>query len=500
MTNKNSSKNKKKDKDIVFNSFEDVKKYSKQLEDKFTQTMSTYEKLSTTSDYSERVDYIIAAIYLSLKKVFPEGISFRIDYRTKSYRSMQKSTSSEIIESDTDKLKKDIFGAKIIITDIDGKIDLDPTNPKFQKLIELQNTKMDNITFISETRKWISGTSDEMLNEENYYTKTQDILNRLKASTYDECTEENEISYDTKLNLIKDAYTNKRKNGSLSLSLSKDQSTEAELLLNDLEKRLDDKLERELVNVFLPEALSSNLLSNMLETSYKYDKEKVKTTGYVADFYNLNASNDFSIELQTQSYFRYLDGKKGVSFHNGLNGKGIKTFSFFELVDKNDAYPIEYYLNILSQMPINTYENGMLENNKSNLIKKVEDAYSHVKIKNKIKFSDQKGAKSYDMNTYLLRLAEYVSANMSICRSAHNFSVPTVTIEHGTLTDAFSDVLRQRDGISCLAQMLVDELNSLLEKQDDNRANKTYKQINTRDIINYSKTLPNSTKTEEVTK
>ncbi len=481
---------KKEQENIDFHSIEDVKEYSDKLMEKFLNTMDAYEKQATVPSYTTRLDYTVAAIYLSLKKVMPEGVSFRIDYRTKSRRSMKKSTDLEIMDSDLNKLKKDIFGIKIIITDIDGKLDLDSTNPQYQKLINLQDKKIDNTTFIVETREWLSDSADTMQNEENYYEKTISLLNRLQESTYVKCDKETEIPYSTQLANVKEAYITKQKNDTLSLSLSKDQAAKIELLLNDLEKRLDDKLERELLNIFLPKALDSNLLSNMLQIGYIYDKETVKPTGYVADFYNLNVGDAFAVEVQTQSYLRYLDGKKGASFHNGKVGKGIKISSFFELVDKNDANSLEYYLKILGQMPVDTYENGIIEDTKSGIIKKVEEAYSHVKIKDKIKFSNKKSAKQYNMDNYLFELSEYVSANMSICRSAHNFSTPSVNIENASLTEAFSDVLRKRDGISCLAQMLVDRLDSILQDKNDSRTNKSYKQINIRDIANYSKTLP----------
>lgn len=103
----------------IFSSIEDVKNYSDKLMEKFINVMDTYKKYTTNADYTTRLEYTVAAIYLSLKNVLPEGVNFHIDYRTKSSRSMQKATDLEIIESDLNKLKKDIFGVKIVITDIE---------------------------------------------------------------------------------------------------------------------------------------------------------------------------------------------------------------------------------------------------------------------------------------------------------------------------------------------------------------------------------------------
>ena len=259
---------------IDFRTFEDVKKVSKILENKFLETINTYENQSNDPKYSNHFDYVVAAIYLSLKSVLPEGISFRIDYRTKSYRSMQKSTSSELLKKDTKILKKDIFGIKVIITDISGKINLDPADPQNQKIINLQNIKADNIRFINETRAWLSDSSSITKNEEIYYERIIELLDRIQNSTYPNCEDEVEIPYSIRKDNLKKTYLLKKKDENLSLSLSNEQATEIEILLSDLEKRLDDKLERELLKVFLPKALNSHLIADILQNSYKYEKDK----------------------------------------------------------------------------------------------------------------------------------------------------------------------------------------------------------------------------------
>ena len=100
------------------------------------------------------------------------------------------------------------------------------------------------------------------------------------------------------------------------------------------------------------------------------------------------------------------------------------------------------------------------------------------------------------MNYYLINLAKYVSADMYICRSAHNFNTPTVNIENNGLATSFADVLRKRDGISCLAQLLVDRVSTIANTIDNDFDFKSSrKQLTIRDIIAYAKTFPQNDKT-----
>lgn len=474
-------------KNIEFNSPEEFNKYKNYLISKVMNIVDTYE-FYNTPDNTTRLHYTVAGIYLALKKVFPEGVSFRIDYRKKSSRSTQKTTSKEILNNNVSKITKDIFGVKIIITDITGILNLDAADTENKLLLDLQSQKIDNSKFINETRVWINSTQ-EARTEDNYYKKLFELLERLEASTYQKCVFENEISYNERLDKAKKTYSRKKDNDILSLSISKEQVHDINLLLKDLEGRLNDKLEHELLKVFLPKALSSNLVSNILQVNYMHEKERINDNGYVSDFSIVNVGNKFKFELQTQSYYRYLCGKKGLAFHNGRFGKSININSLFELVDENDPQPIEYYLEILNYIPIDTFETCILEEPQSALVERVEEAYTHIKIRDTINFLNENHSKDYDMNYYLINLAKYISADMYICHSAHNFNTPTVNIENHGLATSFADVLRKRDGISCLAQLLVDRVSTIADNIDNNF--KSFrKQLTIRDIIAYAKTFP----------
>lgn len=475
----------------------EITEQQKELQDKLTQVIDTYIDY-TTDENKKRLDYTVAGLYFALREILPPSVKFRIDYRTKASRSEQKSTELEILDSSIDRITKDIFAMKIIVTSIDGRLDLDTNNPEYSKLISLENTKFDNIDFIEETRDWILSTSAETLKtEEMYYEKKCEILERLISATYEnELMSDSEISYAERLERVSKAYSDKQKADNLSFSISKEQSNSLIELLDDLEARLNDKLERTILQLFVPKALNLNLMSNLLQVGHTYEKESCKSNGYVADYYILNLGNILkNVELQLQSNFRYLCGVSGNAYHNGMSGKSINIFSLFELVDENDSpYPLEHYLRILSQTSIRKYTDEIIKGSNSTLMQQVTDAYKHIKIKDKIQISHnpdfEENLKDYDMNEYLLGFAQYTSADMSTCRSAHNFDTPTVSIEKKDLSDSFAEVLRKRDGISCLAQLLVDRVKSMIDRDESFLS--SYKTLTATDIISYTNTLDKS--------
>ena len=114
-------------------------------------------------------------------------------------------------------------------------------------------------------------------------------------------------------------------------------------------------------------------------------------------------------------------------------------------------------------------------------------AQQHIKIKDNMDFYNEASGNTFyqNMDEYLLNVAKLSSPDMYICRSSHEFTTPTVTIQKRSLAEAFSDVLRKRDGISCLAQILVDKVDMLAEKINLNSDSKYHKNITVRDIINY---------------
>ena len=104
---------------------------------------------------------------------------------------------------------------------------------------------------------------------------------------------------------------------------------------------------------------------------------------------------------------------------------------------------------LLSQF--NVIQNPKLE-------QQVSNALNHIKIKNSLTFNNI----STDIDIYLESLAEYVSPKAWICRSAHNITRNTASIEKKQIIEEFSDVIRKKDGISCLAQLLIDRLEDIV--------------------------------------
>ncbi len=479
-------KRKKFKEDIKFENLETCERIKHQFIEEAINVMDTQHHYSTSSKLSEHLDYTVAGIFLSLYNILPSGIGFRIDYRKKSSRSTQTTLGLEIIDKKINDIKKDLFGMKVIAIDIDNNIEFPETDPNSETLRNLQEKRLSNIRFISETREWLASNSIRKT-EEQFYNKYIELLERLVDSTFTKCTEEVDVTYDEKLERVKYKLENKMKRDSLSLYLSNEQICKMNILLNDLTRRLDDKLEDAILDAYLPKALESNLAYNLLKVNYMWDKKTEKKNGYVASFYNLDIDNKFKIELQTQSYYRYLVQKKGVAYHNAKVGKGMKIHSFFELVDKNDTNSLDYYLQLLESVPIKEFEKAIVDGKDTKLVQDIMLAQQHIKIKDNMDFYNEASGNTFyqNMDEYLLNVAKLSSPDMYICRSSHEFTTPTVTIQKRSLAEAFSDVLRKRDGISCLAQILVDKVDMLAEKINLNSDSKYHKNITVRDIINY---------------
>ena len=292
-------KRKKFKEDIKFENLETCERIKHQLIQETINVMDTQHNYSTSSKLSEHLDYTVAGIFLALYNILPSGIGFRIDYRKKSSRSTQTTLGLEIIDKKINEIKKDLFGMKVIAIDIDNNIEFPETDPNSETLRNLQEKRLSNIKFISETKEWLASNSIRKT-EEQFYNKYIELLERLVDSTFTKCTEEVDVTYDEKLERVKYKLENKIKRDSLSLYLSNEQICKMNILLNDLTRRLDDKLEDAILDAYLPKALESNLAYNLLKVNYMWDKKTEKKNGYVASFYNLDIDNKFKIELQTQ--------------------------------------------------------------------------------------------------------------------------------------------------------------------------------------------------------
>ena len=448
-----------------------------------------YRSTYTNEFYTKYLQIIASAIYLEYKRQYP-SLDIFIPFRQKGTKSFQKNISKALrkdySESDENKFNtavlKDISAMKIVLSNVPDTLSFDYNNPRNQDIIKLQKQKIDNLNFINSLQDWIYGYDENSIqDEENYYKYYVELLDRLQNSTYEECTEEVEISYAERYAMASKKYKELKEDDEFSFFVSTEQMDEMKKLLGCLERRLDDKLQNEILNVTLPNVLNSELVQKVLRVNSKLDPSPNKDNGwvrkpkgYVAIFYNLQTDSGLLIELQGQSRKRYEDDKGGTAHHNGIPGKEVKIDSFFELVDKNDPKPLEHYISLLDKIPA---ESLVQHHENPNIRKKALEALNHIKIKDKIQLNDD-----YYRNTdeYLKSFVEYITPSVWICRSAHNIARKSAGIEKKQSIEEFSDVIRKKDGVSCLAQLLIDRYESLTENDGSNI------QISEREILMFA--------------
>ena len=459
----------------------------------FNSILDTYTNY--TSDFNiEYFNNIIAAIYLEYKRLYPKFDIF-IQFRVKSRKSFQKNLD-KTLASDSKKISsmddlqndisKDILGMKIILNGLPDKLPFERTK-ETEKIFRLYETKQDNLVFLNKLQNWLDGNSDELQNQENFYNYYIEILNRLINSTYKECYNEEATPY---VSMLKDAQTTFEelsKNDDFSFSVSDKEAQTLQYLINSLESRLNDKLENEILDITLPQVLSSQLIKDELlvnstldDSPHKNNGWTRKTGGFVALYYNLITTSGLKIELQAQSEKRH---KIDLLDHNELPGKNVSLDNlFFELVNEKDKNTLQYYTSMLKQISAEVlYSNNSKDEHTRNI---ALEYMNHIRIKDTIDFDNiYEGTVTHhylDSDEYLQDFSNYVSPGLGVTHAAHNKIRPTVMLEKKQTIESFSDVLRKRHGISVLGQMLIDKAEKLYGNDS------TSKPYSERDILRFS--------------
>ena len=89
---------------------------------------------------------------------------------------------------------------------------------------------------------------------------------------------------------------------------------------------------------------------------------------------------------------------------------------------------------------------------------------SHIKIKDNYTFNDSKDFQKTD--DYLLSLAKFISPFMNVCSSGHT-SFSTASIHQKNLIGEFTEILRKKDKTTCLRNMLISRLRTVLQTSND---------------------------------
>lgn len=526
-----------------------------------------YEYYQQTTPHGQKnSNYLSSAIYLIYRKLYPE-FSTSIPERKKGEKSfndnMHKELNNSIINivptdiktgitfSDmekhivsnpdnkknfTDKTNSDISAITIVLNYVDDSIYFDESDPENEEILKLKKQKNDNLKFMHSVKRYLN-ENDIFMTQEEYFQIYIQLLQRLQDCTYPECTHEiKEGSYSSRLSLAIDKYKKNMQENSFSPNATDLEIEELYTLTECLKRRLDDKLQHEILKVTFPHVLEDTLLTDDFKITGKFIKDVKKANGFCALYFELIDANGRKTEVQLQSNMRYKETKNGPSTHNGMPNKKVDVNPFFELADgSDDPKRLEHYLFLLGRtsriqeqslrQKLKTLQNKFScseipeEKRKLDLsIKRLEKKISSIETaRNSIKIKDEfteeydmidtentKKEDNYELKTignktfklyntkttkriaktsiekYLPLYAEYISPiSMDVISSAHA-TAPEAHINKKTLVDGFTEMLRKGDEITYLSELLINKLKEILNIKDTN-------QISLEELSRYAK-------------
>lgn len=541
-----------------------------------------YDYFRQTSPHGQQnSDYLGSSIYLIYRKLYPE-LSITEPGRKKGEKSFNDNMHKElnnnienVVPSDiekgitfsdlekhiisneenksnfTDKVTADFSGITIVLNHIDDSLHLDTNNSKNENFFKLRAQRNDNLKFFHKIKRYLN-ENDYIMTQEEYFQIYIELLYRLQNSTYPECTHEiKEGSYSTRLQYAIDNYRKNLQSKSFSRNATDLEIEELYNLTDCLKRRLDDKLQHELLKLTFPHVLADPLLIDDFQIIGTFIKDVKKDQGFCAIFYELTDARGRKTEVQLQSNMRYKESKSGLSNHNGMPNKQIDIKPFFELVDNNENPELlEHYLFLLgrtsraqeeelkerlealqleyscTRIPTIKRQKEISIRNIQKKLDALETARKSIKVKDEfvedvdmidtgyvrsddyelmniggkevkvyhteteesshksdnfeLKNIDGKEIKVYDTQTakrtntmtieqYLPIYAEYVSpVNMNVISSAHA-TAPEAHVNKKDLVEAFTEVLRKRDEVTYLSQILIDKLKDILNIKDTNQ-------------------------------
>lgn len=363
-------------------SMEEFSEQEKLIQDTFSSLVDDYYN-QVTPHGQKNTTYIESAIYLIYQKLHPE-LSIIFPNRIKGINSYQSNTKKEltksiknmlpsnlkdgIVISDmqnhltsnqenksnyTDKVNTDTSAMTIVLNYFDDAIYFDESDPENENILKLKKERNNNLTFLQSVKKYLN-ENDYLMTEEDYFQTYIQLLEHLQNTTYPECSHEiKEGSYSTRLAQAKENYKKHTETDSFAPNATDMEIEELYSLTDCLKRRLDDKLEHEILKVTFPHILEHPLLAKKFKITSTFLKDIKKANGFCAIYYVLTDANGEKIEVQLQSRMRYKESKTGLSNHNDLPNKTVDITPFFELVNPSlatdDPELLEKHLSILGR-------------------------------------------------------------------------------------------------------------------------------------------------------
>lgn len=481
---------------LITNPTVDIKQQQDYIKSKFLSTVDHYHVHSSKEAEEENRD-IKAALYDTIQRHYP-NLNIYIVSRIKSMKSSVDNINKELSKNILDLLPSDLSngissedlqnqfsledantdfsGFTIVLSNTDDILHFDKTNPKSSEILKIRKNRKQNIDFTHSLENFLSENDETYLSHIDLLQIKIDLLMRLRESSYDQCTKEfKETSFSK---LLQDAIND------YNLSPEKQQQdddytyssklTEIEVLLEELKKRVHDKYQTKILELVIPEILEDDLLTNELQIKSKFEKTVIKKNGFYSTYYTLITPTGRRIELQVQSYMRFKESKDGSSDHSKLPNKSIDISRFFEPTDPNcsqDQY--EYFLNLLNNTSVivknflNQSSDTLLTFREKNLKRKLKIAEQNVKLKDFITYTIKNDdgtevEQQIPIEQELPLFAEYVSPKLSSISSHHTRFKSIAAYSKKSLVSCFTEVLLKSGTTPCLAQQLIDKLESIL--------------------------------------
>lgn len=536
-----------------------IQEQQKALHEITNSYLDTYEEKNSLNA-KKYMCYLTAAIYITYKKMYP-NLVIRIPFRTKSDTSYQKNIQKEFPNSldtlieqleknnesltletlekyfPTEPTTKDIQAATIILdhfkepillTYQEGEYDNPLPNVKNndidlkESITDLVNKDMKYTNLLIKAN---SIYSTEFLSEFAFLMLKKQILEGIIDLNYHGFDGEKYPSYQEDLKSVEEKIANGVIQQNFAASITNLQKYELKHLISNMQYLLEDKLQFNILNNTISNVLNQPIVKNTLQATYDYSKTSKKSNGFAAIYYTLHTPYG-DIELFLQSNERYYQSKKGSAFHSGMSGKSLDIKDFFEYVNpENETEDLNYFLDSID-LPVSVLD----DTKNQKLAESINQKLSRIKIKDSIdvklsvptsvtfdstttkkdpeslkkkQIADEKikNAPTVSINTneYLYLVATSRSACLNTCSSGHSFSI-NAAIHHQDIDDEFAEVLRRRDSMTCLGNILLKRLRIILKtsKADDktninkiNSISSLPKLISPEEIYEYGEELEN---------
>ena len=536
-----------------------IQEQQKALHEITNSYLDTYEEKNSLNA-KKYMCYLTAAIYITYKKMYP-NLVIRIPFRTKSDTSYQKNIQKEFPNSldtlieqleknnesltletlekyfPTEPTTKDIQAATIILdhfkepillTYQEGEYDNPLPNAKNndidlkESITDLVNKDMKYTNLLIKAN---SIYSTEFLSEFAFLMLKKQILEGIIDLNYHGFDGEKYPSYQEDLKSVEEKIANGVIQQNFAASITNLQKYELKHLISNMQYLLEDKLQFNILNNTISNVLNQPIVKDTLQATYDYSKTSKKSNGFAAIYYTLHTPYG-DIELFLQSNERYYQSKKGSAFHSGMSGKSLDIKDFFEYVNpENETEDLNYFLDSID-LPVSVLD----DTKNQKLDESINQKLSRIKIKDSIdvklsvptsvtfdstttkkdpeslkkkQIADEKikNAPTVSINTneYLYLVATSRSACLNTCSSGHSFSI-NAAIHHQDIDDEFAEVLRRRDSMTCLGNILLKRLRIILKtsKADDktninkiNSISSLPKLISPEEIYEYGEELEN---------